>query len=142
MEWNHMNNYDDCILFLLSKAHQNVYGKYKKRLQDFGLTPAQHLVIFALSEKEGISAGELGKRLTLDNATLSGILDRLSDGGWVIKEASEEDKRSLKLYLTPKSKEHIPLLERETGEANEEALSTFGLEERVLLKRLLKDMQR
>lgn len=133
---------DDCILFLLSKAHQNVYGKYKKRLQSYGLTPSQHLVIFALSEEEGVSAGELGKRLTLDNATLSGILDRLSDGGWVIKESSEEDKRSLKLYLTPKAKEHIPLLTRETGEANEEALSAFGLEEKVLLKRLLRDMQR
>jgi len=132
---------DDCILFLLSKAHQSVYGKYKKRLQTYGLTPSQHLVIFALSEEEGISAGELGKRLTLDNATLSGILDRLSDGGWVIKESSEEDKRSLKLYLTPKAKEHIPLLERETGEANQEALSTFGVEEKVLLKRFLKDMQ-
>ncbi len=133
---------DDCILFLLSKAHQNVYGKYKKRLQNYGLTPSQHLVIFALSEEEGVSAGELGKRLTFDNATLSGILDRLSDGGWVIKESSEEDKRSLKLYLTPKAKEHIPLLQKETGEANQEALSSFGLEEKMLLKRLLKDMQR
>jgi len=137
-----MDNYDDCILFLLSKAHQNVYGKYKKRLQAYGLTPSQHLVIFALFEEEGVSAGELGKRLCLDNATISGTLDRLSDGGWVIKEPSAEDKRSLKLYLTAKTKEHIPLLERETDEANQEALSGFGLEEEVLLKRLLKDLQR
>ncbi|MBN2397829.1 MAG: MarR family transcriptional regulator [Deltaproteobacteria bacterium] len=137
-----MHYCDDCILFLLSKAHQNVYGQYKKRLQSYGLTPSQHLVIFALSEAEGVSAGELGKRLTLDNATLSGILDRLSDGGWIVKESSEEDKRSLKLYLTPKAKEHIPILERETDDANEEALSRFGLEEKVLFKRFLKDMQR
>lgn len=136
-----MHYCDDCILFLLSKAYQGVYGKYKKRLQRFSLTPSQHLVLFALSEEEGISAGELGKRLTLDNATLSGILDRLSDSGWVIKEASEKDKRSLKLYLTAKAKEHIPHLERETTEANQEALSRFGIEEKVLLKRLLKDMQ-
>lgn len=137
-----MHYCDDCILFLLSKAHQGVYGKYKKRLQRYGLTPSQHLVIFALSEAEGVSAGELGKRLTFDNATLSGILDRLSEGGWVIKESSAEDKRSLKLYLTPKAKEHLPLLERETSEANQEALSRFGLEEKMLLKRFLKDMQR
>lgn len=137
-----MHYCDDCILFLLSKAHQNVYGKYKKRLQNYGLTPSQHLVIFALSEAEGVSAGELGKRLTLDNATLSGILDRLSDGGWIVKESSEEDKRSLKLYLTPKAKEHIPILEHETDDANEEALSRFGIEEKVLFKRFLKDMQR
>jgi len=119
---------DDCIPFLLSKAHQNVYGKYKKRLQNYGLTPSQHLVIFALSEEEGVSAGELGKRLTLDNSTLSGMLDRLSDGGWVIKEFSKEDKRTLKLCLTTKAKEQIPLLERETRESNQEALSSFGLE--------------
>lgn len=137
-----MNTYDDCILFLLAKAHQKVYGKYKQRLQGYGLTPTQHLVVFALFEDEGVSAGELGKRLTLDGATLSGILDRLSDGGWVIKESSEEDKRSLKLYLTDKAKKQIPLLERETAETNQELLSRFGLEERMLLKRFLKDMQR
>ncbi len=135
-----MSSYGECILFLLAKAHQKVYGNFKKRLQSYGITPVQHLVIFALNEEEGVSAGELGKRLTLDNATLSGVLDRLAESGWVIKSPSDEDKRSLKVYLTPKAKERIQELKREADEADNEVLEGFSMEERVLLKRLLRDM--
>ncbi len=136
-----MNEYDNCMLFLLAKAYQRVYGNFKKRMQPYGLTPVQHLVILALSLEEGISAGELGKRLVLDNATLSGVLDRLSESDWVIKQASAEDKRSLKLYLTSAAKNQLDLLKKESDEANRQVLEGFSAEERMLFSRLLKDVQ-
>ena len=73
-----MISYKDAILFILSKANQKVYGIFKSRTQLYGLTPIQGLVLHALYEEEGLSAGELGKRLSLDSATLSGVLDRMA----------------------------------------------------------------
>ncbi len=136
------SEYDDCLLFLLAKAYQRVYGDFKKRMQPHGLTPVQHLVILALSLEEGVSAGELGKRLMLDNATLSGVLDRLSESGWVVKQSSQEDKRSLKLYLTDRARSNLELLKAESDDANRRVLDSFSLEERVIFKRLLKDLQK
>ncbi|OPL13848.1 MAG: MarR family transcriptional regulator [delta proteobacterium MLS_D] len=136
-----MNELDDCILFLLAKAYQRVYGNFKKRLQPYGLTPVQHLVLLSLSLDEGISPGELGRRLILDNATLSGILDRLVDSEWIVKQSSNEDKRSLKLYLTEKGRDGIEVLKRESDDANSRVLDILGMEERILLKRFLKDLQ-
>jgi DNA-binding MarR family transcriptional regulator len=136
-----MKSYDDCILFLLAKAYQKAHGDFKKRLHSYGLTPIQHLVLEALWDEDGLSAGDIGKRLVFDRATLSGVLDRLAAGSWVLKESDTEDKRMLRISLTPKSKELKPKLSAVRNETNKDLLAGFSLEEKVLLKRLLRDIQ-
>ena len=136
-----MKTYDDCIIFLLAKAYQKAHGDFKKRLHSYGLTPIQHLVLEALWDEDGLSAGDIGKRLVFDGATLSGVLDRLCAGGWVLKKSDTEDKRMLRISLTPKSKDLKPKLSAVRNETNNDLLARFSLEEKVLLKRLLRDIQ-
>ena len=57
--------YDDCIMFNLAKAYQRVHSEFKRRFSKFGLTPIQLLVLEALFEEEGLSSGEIGKRLVV-----------------------------------------------------------------------------
>jgi DNA-binding MarR family transcriptional regulator len=136
-----MKSYDDCIIFLLAKAYQKAHGDFKKRLQTYGLTPIQHLILEVLWRTDGLSASDIGKKLVLDGATLSGVLDRLAGGGWILKEPDRDDKRVLRTYLTPKSKELETNLSQTRDHANEDLLKTFSIEEKVLLKRFLRDMQ-
>jgi DNA-binding MarR family transcriptional regulator len=139
-----MNNslhYTDCVVFLLAKAYQKVHGQFKKHSAEFGLTPIQVLVIEALREQEGISAMELGKKLVLDSATLSGLLERLSEKGWIIKTPDEVDRRSLKLYLGEKAKQLDARLSELRQKVNDEITENLSLEEKLLLKRLLKDLK-
>jgi len=102
----------------------------------------QGLVLHALYEEEGLSAGELGKRLTLDSATLSGVLDRMTEGGWIIKNTAKEDRRVLSIQLTDKSRQCRDKFVKDTVEVNQEVLSLFNMEERLLLLRMLKDLWR
>ena len=136
-----MKTYDDCIIFLLAKAYQKAHGDFKKRLQSYGLTPIQHLTLEVLWQENGLSASDIGKKLVLDGATLSGVLDRLAVGGWISKESDAEDKRVLRNFLTPRSKELKPKLSEARDLTNEDLLKPFSFEEKVLLKRLLRDMQ-
>ena len=136
-----MKTYDDCIIFLLAKAYQKAHGDFKQRIQSYGLTPIQHLILEVLWGEDGLSATDIGKKLVLDGATLSGVLDRLAVGGWILKESDTEDKRVLRNYLTPKSKELKPKLSEARDQTNEDLLKTFAIEEKVLLKRFLRDMQ-
>jgi DNA-binding MarR family transcriptional regulator len=136
-----MNNYDECIIFLLAKAYQKAHGHFKKRLQEFGLTPIQHLILETLWEEEGQSAREIGRKLTLDGATLSGVLDRLAEGGWIIKETDQNDKRYLRIFLSDQARDVRPRLVAQREAANEEILQNLSLEEKILLKRLLRDVQ-
>lgn len=135
-----MIHYPDCIVFLLAKAYQKAHAKLRKDLTDFGLTPIQGLVLEALSQEEGVSAGELGKKLVLDSATLSGVLDRLAERGWIAKKIDETDRRSLRLFLGERARELAEPLCEVRAKANEEIMSGLTFEERVLLKRLLRDL--
>lgn len=132
-------SYTDCIVFLLAKASQKSQNYLKNRLKPLGLTAVQALVLEALLEEDGLTAGDIGKRLVLDNATLSGVLDRLADGQWIIKRTDAEDKRVLRIFLAPKAKAMEPQLVKERDAANDEILEGFSMEERIVLKRLLRD---
>ncbi len=136
-----MGGYQDCIVFLLAKAYQKAHGNLKKRLHVYGLTPIQFLILEALRDEDGLSAGDIGKRLLLDNATLSGVLDRLAEKGWVVKQTDTNDKRLVRVYLTDKAKGLKKKLGQEREEANQEILSALSIEEKLLLKRLLRDVR-
>ena len=132
--------YEDCIIFLLAKAYQKAHADFKKRLIPYGLTPIQHLILEALWIKNGVSAKEIGEKLVLDSATLSGVLDRLVSGDWITKEIDSDDKRIQRIYLTEKAKSLRPQLAEQRNRANTALMQKLGLEEKILLKRLLRDL--
>jgi DNA-binding MarR family transcriptional regulator len=133
--------YNDCIVFLVAKANQNAQKILKERLKKYGLTTVQGLILGELFEEDGVTASDIGNRLVLDNATVSGVLDRLLEKGWIKKETDTNDKRVQKIFLT--SKEDTKLifqLFQARKEANELILSKLTIEEQMLLKRFLRDL--
>lgn len=54
-----------------------------------------------ISRHGPISPGDLGRRTGLHPATLTGILDRLERGGWIARERSPADRRSVQLRAVP-----------------------------------------
>ena len=134
------NNIPDCTFFLLAKAYQAAHSMFKARLLPYGLTNLQHLVLEGLWYQEGLAAAELGKLLILDKATLSGVLERMEESGWIYKARDSEDKRIVRLHPTEKANSLKEELIRLRIEANEQLLSPFSPEEQVLFKRMLRDL--
>lgn len=134
------HNIPDCTIFLLAKAYQKAHGEFKKCLKPYGLTNLQHLVLEGLWYQEGVTAAELGKLLTLDKATLSGVLDRMLDSGWIDKKRDPEDGRLIRIYPTEKSDDLKDELIDLRTKANAEFMSGFTKDEQVLFKRLLRDL--
>jgi DNA-binding MarR family transcriptional regulator len=126
-----------CYIFLLSKAYQKGHGLVQKRLQPYGVTNVQYVILEALWHREGLTAVELGQLLTIDKATLSGILDRMADADLLSKRQDAKDKRMLRLYPSEKANDLKETLIEERKQANEELLAGFTSEERILLRRLL-----
>lgn len=133
-------NIPDCTIFLLAKAYQKAHGRFKAMLRPYDLTNLQHLVLEGLWFREGATAADLGKLLVLDKATLSGILDRMIDAGWIRKERDSADKRLYRLFTTEKANHSKKELIDLRIKANEELLEGFSDEERVLFKRLLREL--
>ncbi|HCY85668.1 MAG TPA: MarR family transcriptional regulator [Desulfobacteraceae bacterium] len=130
----------DCTVFLLGKAYQKAHGDFKKQLKPFGLTNMQHLVLEGLWYQEGLTAAELGKVLILDKATLSGVLERMVEGGWIKKMQDPDDKRVFRLFPSDRANEMKTELIQVRKTANETLLAGFSPEEQLLFKRFLKDL--
>ncbi|PIE71186.1 MAG: MarR family transcriptional regulator [Deltaproteobacteria bacterium] len=135
-----MYSHEEFIVFLLAKANQKAQKMLKQHLKEFGLTPVQGLILEALFFEDGLTAGEIGKRLILDNATVSGVLDRLAEAGWVHKTQDAEDRRVLRVVLADKAKDNAEEMMVARNQTAEALLRTFSSEEQVLLKRLLRDL--
>lgn len=130
----------DCTIFLLAKAYQKAHGRFKEMLKPYGLTNLQHLVLEGLWYESGQTAAELGKMLVMDKATLSGVLDRMSDAGWIEKQPDPVDRRVVRLFPTRRADDQKAELIELRQQANEELLERFSVEEQMLLKRFLWDL--
>ncbi len=136
-----MDTPEDCTIFLLAKAYQRAHGILKDRLRGYGLTNLQFLILGALAEEDGLNVGEIGQRLVLDSATLSGTLDRMAENGWINKEADPHDRRVVRVFLSSKARQLSEELREVRAQGNQEVLKNLSLEEKVLLKRLLRDLR-
>ncbi|CAG7912453.1 MarR family transcriptional regulator [Mammaliicoccus sciuri] len=78
---------------------------YEKELKSFGLTYSQYLVLLSLWEENPQTLHSIGHKLDLSSNTLTPLLKRLEQSGWVTRQKSDQDKRQLVVSLTQKGKE-------------------------------------
>ncbi len=88
------------MCFPLYAASRSVISLYTPWLKPLGLTYTQYLVFLVLWEKDGITVGEICSRLMLDNGTLSPLLKKMQQAGYIDKTRSQEDDRIVLITLT------------------------------------------
>jgi len=96
------------ICYKLSRVMRKVQRYYEAGLVNFEITPVQFYVLSNLLGNDGVKFKDLAKSIGIDGSTLTGILDRMERGGFVERRDDPEDRRSLLVFLTEKSKEIGP----------------------------------
>lgn len=92
------------ICFPLYALSRQVTALYRPLLEALGVTYPQYLVLLVLWEHETVSVKQLGDILLLDSGTLTPLLKRMEEGGWVERERSREDERVVQISLTAAGK--------------------------------------
>ena len=128
---------DNCIFFQLAKASQTAVKFMGQKISGLNVTPVQAMVIGFLAEEDQIMAGELGKKVELDSATLTGILDRLETAQLIERKGNPDDRRSVKIHLTTFGKETGLEVKKLIEEANKEFLADFTENEKQELHGLI-----
>ncbi len=93
------------LCFPLYAASRSVVNLYTPWLRPLGLTYTQYIVFLVLWEKDGVTVGEICDRLMLDNGTLSPLLKKMQQEGYVEKRRSGEDDRVVIVTLTEKGRQ-------------------------------------
>ena len=103
-----MNSKYDClklknqICFPLYACSKEIIRRYKPFLDEVDLTYTQYITMMALWENESMNVRELGSCLFLDSGTLTPLLKKLENKGYIMRSRSKEDERNLIVTLTDK----------------------------------------
>lgn len=87
------------VYWLLRNTSSRIKGELRKKIEDFGITWPQYHALYHIGEK-GIAANELARELQCNASNMTGLVDRMSENGWVFREHSEEDRRVWLVKLT------------------------------------------
>ena len=127
--------------FLVSKVHRlsgRIFSRMLKE-HDIEINPAQGRIMFVLWKDDGLPIVELARRTGLGKSTLTTMLDRLEEAGYLVRERSESDRRVLLVRRTAKDRAMQATYERVSQEMSRVYSAGFTDEE---LDRLEGDLER
>lgn len=96
---------DNQLCFPLYACAKAVVRRYTPLLESLDLTYTQYIVLLILWEQGSINSKELGHRLYLDSGTLTPVLLKLEQKGYLKRERDPQDHRHLTVTLTQRGKE-------------------------------------
>lgn len=138
-----MDGYDSLKLenqlcFPLYVCAKEVVRRYKPLLDGLGLTYTQYIAMMALWERRSLSVKDLGEMLYLDSGTLTPLLKKLEEKGYVLRSRSQEDERVLDVSLTPEGE----ALKEKAKSVPESMLSCLSIspEDAAELARILRNL--
>ncbi len=99
---------DRTLGFLMTDIARLLRRSMDRRLQSLGLTQAQWRAIVHLSRSEGMTQAALAESLEIQPITLTRLIDRMENAGWVERRTHPLDRRAVQLFLTAQSQ---PILE-------------------------------
>ncbi|MCK5148048.1 MarR family transcriptional regulator [bacterium] len=91
----------------MAKIHQTSSRIFSRMLRDenIEINPAQGRILFVLWQTDGVPIQELAKQTSLRKSTLTSMLDRLEDAGYIRRVASKTDRRKILIWRTQKDKD-------------------------------------
>ncbi len=122
------------LLVQICRAHRNKAQELLSRLE---LYPGQEFLLLNLFPQDGLTHSEVAENLCVQPATVTRMLDRLVKSGFVQRRADTDDQRVSRVYLTEKGQELLRPIEQVWQELEEISFAKLTLEERLLLRRIL-----
>jgi DNA-binding MarR family transcriptional regulator len=95
------------LCFAVYSANLAFGRAYKPLLDKVGLTYTQYIAMVALSDEDEQTVGALGEKLFLESNTLTPILKKLEQIGFIRRHRDPADERQVRLSLTPAGRKLI-----------------------------------
>ena len=116
------------ICFPLYLCSKELVRKYTPLLNELNLTYTQYVVMMYFWEKEESSLKKLSNMILLDSGTLTPLLIKLEEKGYLSRSRSNKDGRDLMIKLTDKGRE----LKEEAVDIPDEISKCLNLSEKEL----------
>jgi len=110
------------VLVTLRQIIRAIDMHSKQLVKRYGLTAPQLMVLKEIMNDHDINIGRVAKKVSLSQATVTNIIDRLETRGLVTRERSSQDKRRVIVRVTDKARE---VLKNDPSVLQEEFVRNF-----------------
>lgn len=135
----------DSVGYLMKKIISGMAQQIDTALKPTGLTQAQWLPLYWVSEGKAATGAELARACHVDAGAMTRMLDRMEAKGLFRRERLNEDRRVVNLVLTPQGQVAAKAVPQALSDTQNAALAGFSYEEwqtlRSLLGRVLANVQ-
>ena len=100
------------FLFTLGEVQRMMRAYADRQAARYGITRAQWAVLAKVERAEGLKQSELAEQMEMQPITLTRLIDKLCDNGWIERRGDENDRRVNRLYLKKAAR---PLLGKLAG---------------------------
>jgi len=130
---------------LLRRIHGAQIGESKQDKRDGKVTHSakkrgsrsQATLLRLLIQKDGIAQREIVDELDVQPSSASVLIDKLAEAGLVRREGDANDKRAVKVYITPAGREHYEQTAADHAKRSEELFAGLDAAEQEQLAALL-----
>ena len=89
------------LLALFTQAAKLLREATDEAMSQHGVRVGQHIVLSVLWEQDGLTPGEIARRLDTAIPTIVNTATRMEEAGLVVRRPDPADARLVRLYLTP-----------------------------------------
>ncbi|MEB2353332.1 MAG: MarR family winged helix-turn-helix transcriptional regulator [Burkholderiaceae bacterium] len=130
-------NLDDSLGFLIADSSRYVKRSLYARIAAHGIRGGAWFVLRVLWGRDDVTQRELAHRLGLMEPSVQEMLRAMERDGLVTRQRDEQDRRKMRIRLTPRARKLEPVLMRIAADVNALMLTGLDASEEVQLKRLL-----
>ncbi|MBL8157309.1 MAG: MarR family transcriptional regulator [Anaerolineae bacterium] len=127
------------LMTQICRGHRN---RAQELLSELGLYTGQEILLMHLWEQDGRTQSELADLMCIQPATLTKSIDRMSQVGLIERRPDTEDGRVSRVYLRPEGRAMRESVEAVWRQVEAESFANLTTEERILLRRLLMQVNR
>jgi MarR family transcriptional regulator for hemolysin len=138
LETKLMGSVDLNFLFTLGEVQRMMRAYADKQAARYGITRAQWAVLAKVERAEGMKQTELAEQMEMQPITLTRLIDKLCDNGWIERRGDESDRRVNRLYLRKLGRQ---LLGKLSGLRSELTATALGGISPVDAQRLLAQLE-
>ncbi|WP_156305864.1 MarR family winged helix-turn-helix transcriptional regulator [Sphingobacterium endophyticum] len=128
---------DNTIDYFLKTAWQTVANKYNVIASQHGFTQAAGYILINI-HRDGTPVSQIANSTGVKTTSLSRVLNNLESLGFIYRETSDTDKRSVKVYLTELGQEKRKIAKDVVREFNDHLSTSFSEKEKATLIKFLK----
>ncbi len=114
---------DQHFMFTLGEVQRLLRAYADRQAARHGITRAQWAVLAKVERCEGLKQSELAEQMDLQPITLTRLIDKLCDNGWLERRSDDSDRRVKRLHLCEAARPLLAKLAGLRSELTETALA-------------------